>query len=74
MTWLDHFAQTRSGDAERLARTGIHSAAELLERITSYRELRAVAQSSGVQEHRLLTFAVQAQFHRLRPAPIALAS
>ena len=74
MSWLDHFAQTRTGDAERLARSGIHCAADLLSQVTSYRELKALAQGSGVQEQRLLALAVQAQFHRLRAEPIALAS
>ena len=74
MSWLDQFAQTRTGDVERLARAGIHSAPDLLLHVTSYRELRAVAQVSGVQEQRLLTLAVQAQFHRLRAEPVALAS
>ena len=74
MPWLDHFAQTRAGDVERLARSGIHCAADLLTQVTSARELRAVAAASGVEEQRLLTLAVQAQFHRLRAEPMALVS
>ncbi len=74
MPWLDQFAQTRAGDVERLARSGIHSASDLLNQVTSARELRAVALASGVQEQRLLALAVQAQFHRLRAEPIALVS
>jgi hypothetical protein len=73
--WLDDFAHVRPADAGRLASAGIRSADELLGRLTSYDRLTALARESGVDEHRLLSLAVQAQYQRLRaPGRLAQAS
>lgn len=71
--WLDGFAHVRPRDAERLAAAGIRSADDLLDRLTSHARLMALARESGIDEHRLLSLAVQAQFQRLR-APAILAN
>jgi len=74
MHWLDQYSHTRPQDGARLAGTGIHGADDFLSRLTCHADLRQVSRESGIPEQRLLTLAVQAQFHRLRPLPMARAS
>ncbi len=73
--WLDNFAHVRPRDADRLAAAGIRSADDLLDRLTSHARLMALVRESGIDEDRMLSLAVQAQFQRLRaPAVLAEAS
>jgi hypothetical protein len=73
--WLDNFAHVRPADAGRLAAAGIGSADELLGRLTGHDRLLALARETGIDQQRLLSLAVQAQFQRLRaPAYLAQAS
>ena len=73
--WLDSFAHVRPRDADRLAGAGIQSTEALLGRLTDHNCLRALARETGIDEQRLLSLAVQAQFLRLRaPTDLAQAS
>ncbi|MEO8139639.1 MAG: DUF4332 domain-containing protein [Gemmatimonadota bacterium] len=72
--WLDNFAHVRPRDADRLAGAGIRSTEELLGRLPDHDRLMALARETGIDEQRLLSLAVQAQFLRLRaPADLAQA-
>jgi hypothetical protein len=66
MSWLQGFFRVRAHDEARLSRAGITSAEQLLERLTSPARLAELAAQTGIGEERLLGFAMQAQFLRLR--------
>jgi hypothetical protein len=73
--WLDACAHVRPRDAERFNAAGIRNADALLDRPTTHARLMLFARESKNDEQRLLSFAVQAQFHRLRtPTAIRQAS
>ena len=66
MSWLQGFFRVHALDEDRLLLAGITSADQLLERLTSPARLAELATQTGIREERLLGFAMQAQFFRLR--------
>jgi hypothetical protein len=70
MSWLDEFAHSGKQDVDRLARAGVLNADDLLNRLGSHADLVVLSRETGIQEQRLLGFAVQAHFRRLRGAPV----
>ena len=70
MSWLDGFAHTGKQDDERLARAGVRSAEDLLKRLVSHADLVVLSRETGIQEQRLLGFAVQAHFRRLTTSAV----
>jgi hypothetical protein len=69
--WLDSFAHVRPRDAERLGAAGIRNGDDLLDRLANHGRLMTLARESGIDEQRLPSFAVQAQFQRLRAPAVA---